>query len=516
MLGVGCGVADEHDDPAQGERTEGDADEAGSAHPFAGGPIPDGYRLVAAGRGTQEQQWGTEMGFDGAYTAIEVAGRTVVAGIVPWEPMESSLQWASFSGDENPETFVLDDGRAAAYGEGTGGRWDDLLIEVGPTEALRIAAPNATRQELVEISARVMTNGERDASPVTEGRPEDWAVLGSVGVDTSVALRAQAYPSSNVVPGPASSYGMGWAYTGEHTQEGSPGSLSVMVLPGDDADLAALEVNPRNSAEEPPPPRQPLELEGRPAVLVSGWALGGGEVRSLVTDDETGALVVVTAYGAPMPTDDELVAVAKSVRPVDPSEWEQTEIAAFGGPGLNPDEGESEISRGEVDGIEWLLQTRTYKLPPDAEGATGPDTYGPLGPTSVTVDTCLKLSTRERACGAASLGGPDGSLYVRGEPEAAHDGVDFPPFLLVVSSQRRAEVVRLRAGDTTVEAPLHPVPGGDWDNSRAGVLMAEVPEGRPIPVCNPDPPPMEPPEGLTVARVDLYDAAGERLGCAGI
>jgi hypothetical protein len=353
VLAIGCGVPDEPGDAAEGGYAQD-----GAAHPFAVGQAPEGYRLAAAGKGTQVQEWGTEMGFDGAYTVVEVDDRPVVAGVVPWEPMESSLEGASFSGDLTPELFALDDGRPAAYGEGTDGQWDDLLIEVGPTEALSIGAERATRRELVGIAEHVVTDGDRAVAPVIDDPPSDWRVLGSVGVDTAIALRAQTYPSSNVVPGPVPGYGIGWVYTGVNTHEGPSASLSVVVLPGDDADLSALEVAPRRSWGEMPPLEE-VDLNGRPGVLIGSAEQFGGELRSLVTNDASGALVVVTAYGPRMPADDELVTIAESVRPVDPAEWEQIQIAAFGGPELVPDAGESEIARGQADGVEWLLQTRT-------------------------------------------------------------------------------------------------------------------------------------------------------------
>lgn len=155
-------------------------------------------------------------------------------------------------------------------------------------------------------------------------------------------------------------------------------------------------------------------------------------------------------------------------------------------------------------------------MPPGATGATGPDTFGPIGPTSVVVDECLKLSTRKRVCALPSLGGGVGSLFVRSGSQTEFGEVDFPEFLLITSPQDRAELVRFTVGDTTVEGPMHRVPGGNWDTDRAAVLITDVPEGQPIPVCNPDPPPMQPSEGLSVARVDLYDAAGTHLGCGGM
>jgi hypothetical protein len=476
--------------------------------------VPSDYRLVAVGRGTDDPTWDDEMGSDETLTVVDVDGREVHASVVAWEPMESELKWASRSGDTSPEVFALEDGRPAAYGEGTDGAWDDLVIEVGDTEALMIAAQDATKDELVGFAEHIVTDGDRTVAPVVQDAPDGWQVRGSIGIDAAVAMRAESYGRSNEVPGPASSYAMSWVDTLPVEHEGPAGSLSVMIIPGASADLAALATVRRSW--EPVDEPVPVEADDRAGVIVSSTAQFGGGVVTLFLESGTGALVVVTATGTRVPTNDELLALGASVHQVDDAEWDAARTAAFGGAELVADEGETEIARGEADGIEWLLQTRSSARPEGAVGSTGPETIGPLPPVAVQVDDCLKLSTRQRACASSSIAGSSGWISVWNDTLPSAADVDFPDFTVVATSNTAAGTARIRAGSTTIDGALSEVPGGDWEQARAGVIFGSPPAGTAIPTCNPDPP--EPPPGSAIVayRIDLLDAAGTVVGCVGL
>ncbi len=508
LVVVGCGDA-----------TSGDAPRA-EAHPFAVDPaaVPERYELVALGRGTDEPVWSSETGSDETLTVVEVDGRAVHASIVDWEPMESELKWASRSGDREPEVFTLVDGRPAAFGEGHDGAWDDLVIEVGDTEALMIAAQDATRDELVAMVDHVVTDGDRTVAPVVRNAPEGWRVIGSVGMDAAVARSAEVRRRSNEVPGPASSFAMGWVDTLPVDHEGPPGSLSVMVLPGDSADLAALRAAAaRRSGEQPEDP-EPVEVDGRQGAIVGSSVPfgGGGGVVTLFLESGTGALVVVTATGSRVLSTEELLALGASVHEIDPEQWEAERAATFGGPQLVADDGESEIARGEVDGIEWLLQTSSTARPEGAVGFIGPDSTGLLPPVAVQVDECLKLSTRQRACAGPSIGGAGGSLWVWNDTLPQADGVEFPEFLIVVTPVTSAERVRISAGPEAIEGALSEVPGGMWEQARAGVVVGSLPGGTPIPTCHPAPPDAPAGSDIYAFRIDLLDASGAEVGCVGM
>lgn len=483
-----------------------------SSHPFAVDKVDSHYELSVAGRGTDNQQWDYEMGSDQAYVVVGVDRRVVVASVVPWEPMESSLKWASASGDRDPEEFVLDDGRSAAYGEGTDGGWDDLVIELGPTEALRIATEDGTRDDLVGFARYLRSDGDAAAAPTVKDPPPAWKVIGSVGADALVAMRAQVYPNSNAVPGPTSGYSIGWLDTRLPVDNSSLSSLAVMVLPGDSADLEALAVRAPRYGESNAPAH--LKVDGRAALLFDGSAQFGSGQRVIVTNDGTGALVVVAAYGEGLPTEQELVTLAGSVQPIDKAEWERFEVEAFGGPGLNPDRGETELARGDADGVAWLMQTSTTELPP---GATGPDLDGnvvPLGPRSVRVDECLKLSSRQRSCPQPSGGGRDGSVYLWTSSGSDFDKLGLPEYVMITTSQPAATQMRVTVGSKVVEADVHPVPDGGFDTVGAGIAFVELPKATTFPICNPNPPPV--PEGMAVVRVDLLDGLGNAIGCVGM
>lgn len=499
VVTVGAVVLAACGDPGQQGTPEPSAGE--QAHPFAVGEVAAHYELSVAGRGTDDQDWDAEMGADVPYVVVDVDGRTVVASVVPWEPMESSLQWASGSGDPEPETFVLEDGRPAAFGEGTDGGWSDLVIEVGPTEALRIATENGTRDELVQMASHIDSDGNAATAPVVDDPPAGWQVLGSVQPDALAALRAQVFRRSNSMPGPPSGYGIGWLDQRLPEQNSSLSSLAVMVLPGDAAALEALAApRPRYGGTETP---VRLEVEGRPAVLFDGEARFGSGLRSLVTNSETGALVVVTAYGEGLPTEQELATLAGSVRPIDEREWEEFEVEVSGGADLVADRGETELARGEADGVEWLLQTSTFQPPPGAPEQSG-----------VRVDECLKLSNRQRSCPNPSGGGNSGSVFLWTSQADSFDDIGLPEYLMITTSLPDARRMRVSVGDTVAEADVHAVPGGSADSVGAGVAFIDLPELTLVATCLPDPPPA--PEGMGTFRVDLLDSTGATIGCVGL
>lgn len=483
------------------------------AYPFAVGYVPDGYRLSAIGRGNDVAEWDDEMGSDEPFTVLDVDGDSVVARVVPWEPVEGELRWASTSGDTSPELFVLDDGRNAAFGQGQSSTygsgstaWNDVVVEVEPGVALHVAGDAMTRDVLVEVAEAIDPAIERTAAPVVSNVADSWRVLGSVQPDGVVAMAADVRPRTSAVPGPDSAYSIGFDRAlAAGSDGGLTDTLAVMTLPGDSIDLAALSA-PRFAGGEVITPLA-VDVDGRPGFVSESYGRFGGSVRSLVTTGDDGALIVVASSGGSFVDPADLVRVAASVAPVGSAEWDGATVEAFGGPGLNPDDGESAIAAGTFGDVGWLLQTRTAEVP---EGIVG-STAG----TFVNVDECLKLSTLERLCTSAGFGGSGGSISVWNTSSPGFDEMGVPPFVTITSDDPDAVIARLSSGGESHDVELHRVPGGADGNATAGLAVLDVPPGM-IATCHPNPAELpQPPSGMAVGRVDLIDDAGTVIGCIG-
>jgi hypothetical protein len=110
------------------------------------------------------------------------------------------------------------------------------------------------------------------------------------------------------------------------------------------------------------------------------------------------------------------------------------------------------------------------------------------------VDTCLKLSTRERAC-TASGGSEVGFAYgyAQAEPDR---GVDFPLFA-ILQTELPAAAVRITTTTGTVTADLHDFAGGD---RRVAVAFVDFAAYR---GCD------------RLPRVEVLGADGSVLACPG-
>ena len=484
---------------------------AGDAHEFTVERPPTGYRLLAVGDGTTEPSWaGDEEGTDEPFVVLGNGDRRMVVSATGFYAEEGSVLSVTRGGYDTIEEFEVDGSPAVVALPGSGGR-NDLVVERGPGLAVRVSSPTAATDELVEMSRRVELPGDRTRPPVITDPPADWKVLGSVDANAVVAMDASTYIRSPSVPGPTTGYGTGWVLEGSELTE-QPPVVSVMVLPGDSAEASALVGLATGELVAPggPVPESDssttrlVDTDAGPSIVIE-QCCGNGEVagtRTVMTHDESGALVVVVARGQTVPEVAELVAVAGSVRPTDAAGWEAMLVEATGGPGFQPDAGQQVLLQGEQNGVGWMLQTRYLPAPdPMYFGGPMPD-----------VDECLKLSTRKLLCPTPSGGGENGSAYLgfSANMELQDIPPDFPEFAMIATSlpgtQMRVEI------DGLVEVgPVAPVPGG---NGSAGLVFVDLPEGSPIPVCMLDPP--EPPAGITAVRISVLDAAGNELGCVGM
>jgi hypothetical protein len=240
----------------------------------------------------------------------------------------------------------------------------------------------------------------------------------------------------------------------------------VQTLRGDAANLAALgglEAFAHNQTFA----IHRVEMGGASAAVVE-WryadSLQSWSERAVVAAAASGELVVVVASGPTVPEEDELLALAGTVRPTDSRTWDNFVTQATGGPGLNPDPGAVEVMRGTEGGVDWLLQAW-----PDAESA--PVRLGEVAQlledlSGPVVDTCLKVSTGERAC-TPNSGTEQGIVYGYTHPPLEGD---VPPFA-ILQTESFGAAVRVTTTSGTVTADLHELAG---NGRRAAVLFVDI------------------------------------------
>jgi hypothetical protein len=480
---VGC------DDPAPSSERE----RGSPSSPFTVSEIPAGYRPVTAGRGTSLQEWGLDSGgTDEPYVAIRREGRgdegIVLVSVTGFENQEGGLG-QSARGNEG-EVFTVD-GRDAIYtprsDELGGSPWADLVVTTGDDFAVRVTSPQATRGELLDIFERVKPRG-RDRAPEVD-LPEGWEEVGSVDASAAVATWLHVRRNSDEVPGPAVAHGAGWM-NGEDR-------LAIITLPGRSADLDALAKGETLFFWDNPTIELKDVDDRRYLWIEEDRESDYADARSIWMEAPWGDLVVVSAVGVELPSRAQLLATALSVDRSSEDEWAAFVIEATGGPGLHPDEGRTEIARGEVAGLEWLLQTM-----PLEESSLDPD--NPNLPPNV-VDECIKLSNRKRECGGFSGSAVDW-IVTAAVPE---EGI--PPYVLL-STTLDATSVRVTTNTDEATAPLHQVPGEDlWAalvfvNGPGNVISCS--DRRPLSSFPTD-------NDYRVMRIEALDAEGAVVGCLG-
>jgi hypothetical protein len=450
------------------------------SHAFVPGPAPEGFQLVTAGTGTAEPMWGEDSsGTDEPYTVLERDGAVMSVSVSGFEGYQGGLNQASagYIDESGPEELQVD-GADALFAPADGDRWADLVVVRGDDLAVRVTAADATRDELVEMSRRTTPSDDRTRAPLVDP-PEGWRVVGSVHTDALLALQARVNLSYDTYPGPEGAHVAGWLSGGV--------SIVAMILPAGAADLDALLADvPLPYVDEVAAER--VDVNGRPGIALE--SLDGNVRRAVLTTDGTGAMVaIVVASTEEMPPPVEaLVELAGSLRPADGQEWEAFQVEAAGGPGLNPDPGTTEITRGRSGDREWLLQTARA----DAPSLQVPDPLAGVRP-----DPCLKLSDRQRACADDSTSsGPQGEVSL--DRGADPDLPGFGPFL-IVTSQVPGVKLRLQTISGAAETDLHPTaqPGG-W----VGVLFVDDPGTT---GCDPG----------SERRLEVIGAEGDVVACLG-
>ena len=492
---TGCGDPDSSGADAGGDQDVAQPEDTSS--PFTVGEIPESYEPVNAGIGNATPNWGADSsGTDEPFTVLAPVGSSdpaerVIVSLTGFEGYQGGLGQTIRMA---VPTDITIDGRDAVHVDaGEGGR-STLVAVRGPDLAVRVTAPGATLEQLTEILEAVEVPTDRARAPQVPTPPAGLEVVGSVDVDAVLAMQFSVEANTDRLGVLDSTHVAGWMDRIPTNDEGGdrPGDLSVMTLPARAADIDVLDAYDEVGLGQHTWER--TEVGGDPALLVeraeqltSFWGM-----RSVWRWTDSGDIVVVATGNHP----DELLSfealqgVAAAVTPADQATWDRFVTEMTGGPGVSPDRGWEEITRGTRQGEEWLLQTAPF------DRAEGVD--------DITVAHCLQLSGNRRAC--TRWGGTVQDWVGYGGDEGRSQ-VTFDD-LVIVSTTLDAASLRITTPADSVEVPLHPVPGTQL---RAAVAFVDEPGDA---SCTTDLP-MEPPEGMTFMRIDALDDAGAVVDCIG-
>jgi hypothetical protein len=475
MLGASCG-SDTAPTPAADEQH---GSERSSPFEVTSQPPPP-FTLETAGTGTTRPDWGEDStGTDEPFTVVRRDdGELFVVSVTGYTGYEGGLDQASAGyccgpGATSQKTTV--DGHRAYFTADVA----DLVVAVEDDLAVRVDGEHATKEELIDVLRRTTIHGHDHAPSVDSA--DNMQTIGHVDTDLVVALRSGVVPRSDSVPGPASAHSIAWT--------AGDGGVSVMSLPGVAADLEALV----GLAAFHRGWDTSVSIDGDIATVTQSAAGSPWHRSTVVSRTDWGDLLVAfgDGYKTPPPTTDELRAVVSSVRRVDNERWAKVVSDAHGGPGLHADRGAVELERGDVNGVEWLLQA----IPGSAMSRNSPS---PTVPDEWAADSCLKLGDGSRRCVTSGSGGDDWSV----ETWTGTEATGLPTFI-VVNTKTRAPMMRLSFDDeTAVTAVLHRVPGSV--DRRAGVLFPTGNVGPAFPTCT---------EGSL--RLELLDDGGTPVACVG-
>jgi hypothetical protein len=349
----------------------------------------------------------------------------------------------------------------------------ELIADRGDGDAFVLHAERASRGDLASLVRWVEPWADNEAAPVVDPS-SGYRTVGSVDGSLVVALRSFVLSNAALVPGPKAGLSLGWT-------RGRRG-LTVIAVAGRSGDLRALAGVPLLSQM----PWTATSIGGRPAYLLrdrirdgTEWIYSGS--ATVVQSTEWGDLVVAKASGFGDNADVMARHLAEGVRQVSAADWARIVPGADEGPGLRPDPGRQEITRGTFNGEAWLLQTSGH---PDA--------------VDRGIDQCMKLSRQRRVCTNTVGGGVGFGFQVH--HEAA--GGSFSPYIVLSTTNEAAVAIVARSPDGDRRVQLVPLVGG---SGSVAVVFGEVPDRGILDCARPRAP----------LRVDLLDEAGEVIGCLG-
>lgn len=493
LVGVACSGQDDGLVAVEQQPVPGDSSSTITAE------VPDDWQLVTAGVGTEEQDAGRSCFTHEPYTVVKTAtdGRSIKVSAATLDGCDNGLVDKSLAfGVGDPEELEIN-GHAALLTPSSE-IWEDdrpdlppdlvdLVVDVDGSSVVRAQSTDATRAELIEVASLAVLNGDPRVAPRFDELPDGFEVVGSVNATGVQALRARLSAGTDLVPGDDRTHTLGWTTGPTGSTPATDPLVSVLAVPAGTINLEAMKLaHPIWSTDGSV---ELIEVGGRPAARLG---------RTLVTETEWGDQLIIAADAnqnlsdSPPSTPEQLTQVATSVRQAEQGRWRDHVEEASGGPGLTANVGRSEVARGEVEGIEWLLQTsdRTYSF--------------------LAVDACLKLSDGDTACATLEDGEPEDDLDGQRSVAMGISGADELPFaILVIPNDDPAVEVRFTTGDTTISAPFHAVSG---TANKASVLFA-APGDRfdcpaPGPGIGPESRSVQPPVPLI-----RYDDTGNPLGC---
>jgi len=455
------------------------------AAPFVIDRVPDGFQLAAVGEGTAQQDWSSDIeGTDEAFVVLGDGDRRVIVSAFGYEGTQGGLGQVG----ESPEPM-------------TDRGWTTVSRDLGDDLAIRASSRDVEGDELDSLLDHVTVPDDRRRAPTVQDLPDGWQVIGHSDADVVMSAHAYLQEPSNDVPGPTGAYGAGWVAPDRST---NASQFTAVSLDGDAATVEAWTgqllrpVNWYGDAHG-----EPVTVDGRDAAFVLLTGSEGGTIHLLLSEMEDGSLLLLSSSGDETLTRDQLVDVAASARPATDAEWTDMSNSTWGGPTLQPDEGEVELARGVEDGEEWLLQaTRT----PRTDQYLVP-TLSNSDPTAEWhIDPCLKLIGGRRAC---SEGTPFVARYQR-TMSTETSGV-FPTEFLLIRTTTPGATLRIAGRSDTVTAPLHELPDA---SARVAVVMEAYPVGFDGCSRSSAPPTFPEDADFEVVYFDVLDANGNFAGCA--
>jgi hypothetical protein len=228
-------------------------------------------------------------------------------------------------------------------------------VVVADDLAVRVITPVADRQTLVDLYRRVQPRGRQE--PPSVDVPEGMHLLGTMDADAAVASRAFAVAGSDFVPGTGTARSIGWVGATE-----AAGTLALVALPGSAADLDAIAVGEVVLRWDAPLVTRG-EVDGRDYLVLEDRPAERWGTRAIWMEAPWGDLLTVRAHGRELPSTEQLLDLLRGVQPADDTAWEELLIDATGGSGLEADADRTELARGEVGDLGWLLQTAPPTTP---------------------------------------------------------------------------------------------------------------------------------------------------------
>ncbi len=304
------------------------------SQPFTVGSVPTRYTLMSQAKGRQYNAWGDDsLGTSEPFMVLDSTGSNrparVVVSVTGFQGYEGGLMQASPAGgpkvkyrrlrvDGHPAIFVP----AQTVNEPAPARrfaWSDLLVRRGPDLAVRVRARGAMLQQLEPIARDVDPHGKTFA-PTVRPVPGGYRSLGGVDVAAVAAAFPFEYPVSadphRVGPGNPSVH---------HAEWNGPADaiLSVVTVPSRTASVPALVGS--SAFGNPSSRTKRVRVGDHAGVLVEerrDHPLRGVWRRVVYADMGNGNVVVVAAWRSP-PRVQEMIAIAKSVKPTTAATWDR-------------------------------------------------------------------------------------------------------------------------------------------------------------------------------------------------